>query len=133
LESDCARSGWYVFFSLDFVVAFFPLTCWVGVLTVHVLTATSWNGWGMATGTVSLHSWNDGAEDDEALPAMSSNYNARLDMREDFDVAARRARAAGENKSRSRAEGRGLRSSVVRPQRLGLDDEDEGAGGGGIW
>jgi len=85
----------------------------------------------MATGTVSLHSWNNGAEDDEALPAMSSNYNARLDMREDFNLAQRRSRAAAETKSRSRAEGRGLRSSVVRPQRLGVDREEDPSSG--IW
>jgi len=98
----------------------------------------------MATGTVSLHSWNDGVEDDEALPAMSSNYNARLDMREDFNAAARRARTPPDVKyagmgTRSRAEGRGLRSSVVRPQRLGVDDDqdedggDVAAGGRGTW
>lgn len=85
----------------------------------------------MATGTVSLHSWNDGAEDDEALPAMSSNYNARLDMREDLNEAMRRNRAPAEgSRTRSRAEGRGLRSSIVRPVRLGQDDDNDG---GGIW
>ncbi|OAL40040.1 hypothetical protein AYO20_00458 [Fonsecaea nubica] len=105
--------------------------------TAPVLAATSWNGWGMATGTVSVHSWNDGAEDDEALPAMSSNYNARLDPREDFDNAMRRARGGNRgdptnsspSTTRSRAEGRGLRSNVVRPARFG---DDEG-GGGNIW
>ncbi|KIW78251.1 hypothetical protein Z517_08085 [Fonsecaea pedrosoi CBS 271.37] len=105
--------------------------------TAPVLAATSWNGWGMATGTVSVHSWNDGAEDDEALPAMSSNYNARLDPREDFDNAMRRARGGNRGNptnsspstTRSRAEGRGLRSNVVRPARFG---DDEG-GGGNIW
>jgi DDB1- and CUL4-associated factor 11 len=79
----------------------------------------------MATGTVSLHSWNDRAEDDEALPAMASNYNARLDHRDDFDTAMRRARERGP--VRSRAEGRGLRSSVVRPARLGDDVGDDGS------
>ncbi|ETI28270.1 hypothetical protein G647_00719 [Cladophialophora carrionii CBS 160.54] len=104
--------------------------------TAPVLAATSWNGWGMSTGTVSLHSWNDGAEDDEALPAMSSNYNARLDPREDFNSTMRRARnverggRSGPTDTRSRAGGRGLRSSIVRPARLG---EEEGDGGGSIW
>ncbi|EXJ92446.1 hypothetical protein A1O3_00997 [Capronia epimyces CBS 606.96] len=106
--------------------------------TAPVLAATSWNGWGMASGTVSLHSWNDGNEDDEALPPMASNYNASLDAREDFDAAARRARASGNISSRagtrSRAEGRGLRSSVVRPQRFGADTGgDASEDGGGIW
>ncbi|KIX06224.1 uncharacterized protein Z518_04199 [Rhinocladiella mackenziei CBS 650.93] len=101
--------------------------------TAPVLAATSWNGYGMATGTVSLHSWNDGAEDDEALPAMASNYNARLDMRDDYNAWARRANATQKPKAtRSRAGGRGLRSSIVRPQRLGVDDDDDDQGGG-IW
>jgi hypothetical protein len=100
-------------------------------------TATSWNGWAMSTGTVSLHSWNDGAEGDEALPAMSSNYGARLDPREDFNSEMRRARAhergdrTGPADTRSRAEGRGLRGSVVRPARFG--EEGGGGGGGSIW
>ena len=88
----------------------------------------------MTTGSVSLHSWNDGAEDDEALPAMSSNYNARLDPKEDFDNAMRRAREreqrSGPTITRSRAEGRGLRSTVVRPARLAGGDQDGGEGGG---
>ena len=89
----------------------------------------------MATGTVSLHSWNDGAEDDEALPAMSSNYNARLDPKEDFDAAmnnarTRERRTGGPNITRSRAEGGRLRSAVVRPARLGGAGEDAEEGGG---
>ncbi|KAK6382150.1 hypothetical protein LTS17_004036 [Exophiala oligosperma] len=101
--------------------------------TAPVLAATSWNGWGMATGTVSLHCWNDGAEDDEARPPMGSNYNARLDPRADFDAASRKARNV-DKYTRSRAEGRGLRSSVVRPHRYGGNDGDEDdEGGGGIW
>ena len=93
----------------------------------------------MATGTVSLHSWNDNGDSDEALPAMASNYNARLDMREDFNEAARKARRESSSAglgygTRSRAQGRGLRSSVVRPQRLGMEDEDEEMGRGrGTW
>jgi WD repeat-containing protein 23 len=103
--------------------------------------ATSWNGWGMTTGSVSLHSWNDGAEDDEALPAMSSNYNARLDPKEDFDNAMRVARerehrATNQTNPQSRhdrSEGRSLRSRLVRPAaRLG-GDQDGGQGGGSIW
>ena len=58
----------------------------------HRNIASSWNGWGMATGTVSLHSWNDSGDSDEALPPTASNYNARLDMREDLNEAARKAR-----------------------------------------
>lgn len=93
----------------------------------------------MATGTVSLHSWNDGNEDDEALPPMASNYNARLDEREEFNAAARRARASDHDSllsgTRSRAQGRGLRSSVVRPQRFGAghNNDDDDDDDDGIW
>ncbi|KAJ4507583.1 hypothetical protein HRR83_004163 [Exophiala dermatitidis] len=122
--------------------------------TAPVLAATSWNGWGMATGTVSLHSWNDGNQDDEADPPMASNYNARLDRREDFDFAARRARLGFDGGNgvpdddlprrttriqtarRGGVGGRttGLRSNAVPQQRQGQsDDEDNDDGVGGIW
>jgi len=92
----------------------------------------------MGTGTVSLHSWNDNSDSDEALPAMASNYNARLEMREDFNDVARKTRQESASSrpgyaTRSRAQGRGLRSNIVRPQRFGMDDEDEEMGGGGAW
>jgi len=74
----------------------------------------------MANGTVSLHSWNDGAEDDEGDPPVGTNYNSRLDIRNDFNRPRENIR--------NRATGRGLRSTIVRPQRLGQDDEDEGGG-----
>jgi hypothetical protein len=76
----------------------------------------------MATGTVSIHSWTDGAPDDEGEPRMGSNYNARLDARDDFDSS--RILESGRLRSRN-ANGRGgLRSRVVRPNRLGQDADD---------
>lgn len=88
----------------------------------------------MSTGTVTLHSWNDGAEDDEADPPMGTNYNCRLDPKEDYNNAVRaraeaRARASEQATAqrRSRDDGRGLRSTVVRPARFGMDaGEDAG-------
>ncbi len=81
----------------------------------------------MSTGTVTLHSWNDSNEDDEGEPLMGTNYNSRLDVREDYGKA-REGR-------RDREGGRGLRSTVVRPQRFGGGDEGEGEedGAGGGW
>ena len=73
----------------------------------------------MATGTVTLHSWNDGVEVDEAEPSMGTNYNCRLDPQEDYN-ANRRTRGAGG----------GLRSRTVRPRRLGMDEDDDDQGGG---
>jgi hypothetical protein len=78
----------------------------------------------MATGTVTLHSWNDGAEDDEGDPPIGTNYNCRLDVRDDYNAAAKRSTI------RTRSGGHGLRSSVVRPQRLGMDVGDDEEGGG---
>lgn len=73
----------------------------------------------MATGTVTLHSWNDGAEDDEGDPPMGANYNARLDMREDYNQRSREAR--------NRASGR-LRSNPVRARRFGAQPDSNGDG-----
>ncbi|KAL9130717.1 MAG: hypothetical protein Q9217_001154 [Psora testacea] len=43
-----------------------------------VIAATSWNGWGMSTGTCTMHSWNDGLEDDEGFPKMGQSVDQRL-------------------------------------------------------
>lgn len=34
----------------------------------------------MSTGTCTLHSWNDGAEDDEAEPKMGLRVNEKLEV-----------------------------------------------------
>ncbi len=72
----------------------------------------------MATGTVSLHSWNDGNDDDEAEPPMGANYNGRLEIQEGYGETRRRAPRGG------------LRSNPARPQRLGQDGAN-GHGGSG--
>lgn len=43
-----------------------------------VIAATSWNGWGTSQGTCTVHTWNDGVEDDEGDPQMSRRVNAQL-------------------------------------------------------
>ncbi|CAL5866450.1 uncharacterized protein PFLUO_LOCUS658 [Penicillium psychrofluorescens] len=43
-----------------------------------VLAASSWNGWGGSTGTCTVHSWNDGAADDEGDPPVGRNYDGKL-------------------------------------------------------
>ena len=70
----------------------------------------------MSTGTVTVHSWNDGAEDDEGKPPMGSNFNARLDMREDYNQRKQETRA--------RDNGR-LRSNPVQRRRFGADDDGD--------
>ena len=43
-----------------------------------VSLATSWNGWGTSQGTCTVHSWNDGVEEDEAEPKIGRRVNAQL-------------------------------------------------------
>lgn len=81
----------------------------------------------MATGTVTLHSWNDSqsgsaaSAEDEGWPPVGTNYNCRLKIREDYNNEA----AGSRRRVRERGGLGGLRSTVVRPARLGLDDEDD--------
>jgi hypothetical protein len=72
----------------------------------------------MANGTVSLHSWNDGNDDDEAEPPIGTNYDCCLKIREDYNEIRRRGPRGG------------LRSNPVRPHRLGQDGSN-GYGGDG--
>ncbi|PLB39231.1 WD40 repeat domain-containing protein [Aspergillus candidus] len=50
-----------------------------------VLAATSWNGWGMSTGTCTVHSWNDSASSDEGDPPLGTSYDARLKYHRGFN------------------------------------------------
>ena len=47
-------------------------------------TATSWNGWGMATGTCTVHTWNGGIKGDEADAGMGSRVDEHLQYNEDL-------------------------------------------------
>lgn len=78
--------------------------------------ATSWNGWGLSSGTCTVHSWNDGARDDEGDPPIGKNYDDKLRHVPAFDDYRENAPAP-----RTR---RTLRSRPVR--RVYLDDESEG-------
>jgi WD repeat-containing protein 23 len=55
----------------------------VCVLTSFCQIATSWNGWGTSLGTCSVHSWNDGLDEDEGLPPMGMKYKAKLEPDEE--------------------------------------------------
>jgi WD repeat-containing protein 23 len=46
--------------------------------TAPIIAATSWNGWGTAQGTCTVHTWNDGMEEDDAEPKMGRRVNAQL-------------------------------------------------------
>ncbi|KAK5069750.1 hypothetical protein LTS08_006687 [Lithohypha guttulata] len=120
--------------------------------TAPVIAATSWNGWGMSTGTVSVHSWNDSQftrtsppskrtasppkhgplgevpgywddHEDDGDPEMGQSFNARLEPRHGFRSSKD---AANQTRGWGRAAGRGLRSNPVRAQRYGNADEENG-------
>lgn len=46
--------------------------------TAPMIAASAWNGYGVEQGTVTTHSWNEGAEDDEAEPKMGWRVDAKL-------------------------------------------------------
>ncbi|KAI1919785.1 hypothetical protein LOZ12_002254 [Ophidiomyces ophidiicola] len=73
-----------------------------------ILAATSWNGWGMSTGTCSIHSWNDDASEDEGDPPVGQSYDSNLEYVEAFNRYTQVARDG--------STARGLRSQPVRPQ-----------------
>ena len=77
--------------------------------------ATSWNGWGLSSGTCTVHSWNDGVGDDEGCPPIGKNYDDKLRHVPHFDDYRENAPAP-----RTR---RPLRSRPVR--RLFVDEDSE--------
>ncbi|KAL8953985.1 MAG: hypothetical protein Q9222_000195 [Ikaeria aurantiellina] len=81
-----------------------------------VVAATSWNGWGMSTGTCSVHSWNDNAEDDEGEPKMGLRVDEHLE--EDRRLYEQPQTGGRTSQFRSR----------LRSQRVRQTDEDDGAG-----
>jgi len=59
--------------------------------------ATSWNGWGTSLGTCTIHSWNDGLEDDESDTKLGKRVSAQLvpepdELEEDRDWYSRTMR-----------------------------------------
>ncbi|KAH8601961.1 WD40-repeat-containing domain protein [Bisporella sp. PMI_857] len=62
-----------------------------------MIVASAWNGYGMSTGTCTVHSWNDGAEEDEAEPKMGYRVDPKLvpdpALYEDQDAPRRGPRA----------------------------------------
>lgn len=45
---------------------------------VPMIAATSWNGWGTSQGTCTVHTWNDGLEEDEGEPKIGRRVNAQF-------------------------------------------------------
>ena len=58
--------------------------------------ATSWNGYGMSTGTCTIHSWKDGSADDETEKmAIRVNHKLEPDPAYHDGSSARRPTRAG--------------------------------------
>ena len=70
----------------------------------------------MATGTCTMHSWNDGVEDDEGEPKMGLRVNQRLEEDETLYDNTQTRRRTSQFRSR-------LRGQVVR---AADDNDDEG-------
>jgi WD repeat-containing protein 23 len=80
-----------------------------------VISATSWNGYGMSTGTCTVHTWNDGGDEDDSGLEVGRRVDAKLkDNRSFYDP-----RDSNAPRRRSR-----LRSHFVRRRN---DDEDDDA------
>lgn len=78
--------------------------------------ATSWNGWGMSTGTCTIHTWNDGASDDEGEPKMGQRVTQTL--KRDDALYGRQSNRISQQRSRVRSR------RVAVP---GDDDDDQEA------
>ncbi|CAG7970780.1 unnamed protein product [Penicillium nalgiovense] len=78
-----------------------------------VLAATSWNGWGLSTGTCTVHSWNAGATKDEGDPPAGKSYDDRLRHIPEFDQYRENA-----------PHGRPRRPLRSRPVRRWVGDEE---------
>ncbi|MCJ1245808.1 hypothetical protein MMC30_003012 [Trapelia coarctata] len=83
-----------------------------------VVAATSWNGWGETTGTCTIHSWNDNAEDDEGEPKMGRRVDQQLRENESlYGDTSTGGRTSG-TYLRSRLRSRGVAAAMA-------DDGDE--------
>ena len=79
----------------------------------------------MSTGTCTVHSWNDGAADDEGEPKMGMRVDERLEYEEDLSDSPRTG-GTGTTGTRS------FMRSRLRSRRVGaleIDDEEEGGEG----
>lgn len=85
---------------------FSPFAHGSGLFTLLIiLIASAWNGYGSQTGTVTVHAWNDGAEDDEAEPKMGVRVDDKLEHDESlYQLPSRSQRYSRRLFGRSRVE-----------------------------
>ncbi|KAI9719156.1 MAG: hypothetical protein M1828_006338 [Chrysothrix sp. TS-e1954] len=75
-----------------------------------VIAATSWNGYGMTQGTCTIHTWNDGLDEDEGEPGMGQRVDAKLDH---------------DPRLYEEASGRAPPRRVMRARRFMMHDDDD--------
>lgn len=80
----------------------------------------------MHNGTVSVHSWNDGADEDEGDPPLSTNYNERLEIAGSFNQHSRQRRSDRNTTeaATATASGRRVLSRAVLPAASTPEDEE---------
>ncbi len=91
-----------------------------------VIAATSWNGWGMTTGTCTMHCWNDGAEDDEGIPEMGHRVDSKL--REDPTLLDNDIPSSRQRRLRT-----GLRSRGIQRTRTADTETERDSGTTASW
>jgi len=78
------------------------------------IVASAWNGYGMSSGTCTVHSWNDGAEEDESEPRMGLRVNQKLEVEEEYYRESAPVRRP-----------QGGRLGLLRRMGLNIDEDDE--------
>ena len=78
-----------------------------------MIVASAWNGYGMSTGTCTVHSWNDGAEEDEAEPRMGLRVDQKLEVDSSLYGAGPEPRSSG------------MRRRGLRAYYRDMDDDDD--------
>lgn len=78
--------------SHDRFFMFLPLFLKQSIVSDIDRTATSWNGWGMSSGTCTIHSWNDSGTEDEGDPPLGKSYNSRVEYAHEFNRYAESSR-----------------------------------------
>ena len=89
----------------------------------------------MSTGTCTLHSWADGADDDEAEPKMGMRVDERLEYDEDlYDTPPRDGHGHGTGADTGLTGTRASTRARLRSRRVAaaavVEDGDEGEGEG---
>ncbi|KAJ5377477.1 LEC14B protein [Penicillium cataractarum] len=86
---------------------------------VPMIAATSWNGWGLSSGTCTIHSWNDGADEDEGDRSIGRCYDHKLRPLPEYNHYQDDSSPSPEHRRTRRT----LRSRPVA--RLDTDEDDD--------